>query len=52
MSGTPPTSPHKAAGIRFPGGDGLRPAGLSEGEHSPAVEGSFPTRSDVKAFPL
>ena len=35
--GTPPTPPHKAAGIRDPGGDGLRPAGAREGEHSLAV---------------
>ena len=33
----PSTSPHKAAGIRPPGGDGLRPAGAREGEHSPTV---------------
>ena len=33
----PSKSPHKAAGIRDPGGDGLRPAGVREGKHSPAV---------------
>ena len=33
----PSNPPHKVAGIPIPGGDGLRPAGLSEGEHSPAV---------------
>ena len=35
--GTPPTPPHKAAGIRFPGGDGLRPAGAREWKHPPPV---------------
>ena len=33
----PSTSPHKAAGIRPTGGVGLRPAGLCDREHSPAV---------------
>ena len=34
----PSNPPHKVAGIPIPGGDGLRPAGLSEGEHSPAAD--------------
>ena len=29
------------AGIRIPGGDGLRPAGAREGEHPPAVRQRF-----------
>ena len=45
----PSNPPHKVAGIRIPGGDGLRPAGLSEGEHSPDQEVS-PTFPRFKAF--
>ena len=33
----PSNPPHKVSRARIPGGDGLRPAGLSEWEHSPAV---------------
>ena len=33
----PSNPPHKVSRALFPGGDGLRPAGLTEGEHSPAV---------------
>ena len=33
----PSNPPHKVSRALFPGGDGLRPAGLSEWEHSPAV---------------
>ena len=35
---TPSNPPHKMAGIRFRGGDGLRPAGLCADQHPPTVE--------------
>ena len=54
----PSNPPHKVAGARIPGGDGLRPAGLCADQHSPAVEharhqgeDAFPTRSGLRPSP-
>ena len=41
--GTPPSPPHKVSGALIPGGEGLRPAGLSEGEHSPRSDAASRT---------
>ena len=49
----PSNPPHKVSGIPVPGGDGLRPAGLTEWAHSPAVEQRGRTWQVLRlAFPV